>query len=233
MSASAGGSICVDRGAGQQLQSPTPRGIPLLSRGIVSQSAFQNPLNDSSLMSKRSVFCIASSRGRADRIVHDLKEATFSRDELSVLFLDRSADGSPASVARTSTAAPVPAAQSSGEIRGVLGWIAGIRPLHIPGVGPLIAAGPVAAAMGSATVDGIAGGLIDFDVPQLEASRCEARIKEGQILIAVHSENPEKSDYAREIFTANKAESICTMIDVFTPKIPLRNASGTPRESSA
>jgi outer membrane lipoprotein SlyB len=114
-----------------------------------------------------------------------------------------------------------------------LGWIAGIRSIVIPGVDPLIAAGPVAAAMGSATVGGIAGGLIDFDVPHVEASRYESRIKDGQILIAVHSENPEMSDRAREIFTANEAEAICTMIDVFTPKIPLRSASGTPRESVA
>ena len=34
-------------------------------------------------------------------------------------------------------------------------------------------------------------------------------------------------------FAANEAEAICTMIDVFTPKIPLRSASGTPRESVA
>jgi hypothetical protein len=179
-------------------------------------------------MSKRSVFCIASSRGRADRIVHDLKEAAFAGTDISVLFLD----GSVAATKRPAAAA-VPAAQSSSEIRGVLGWIAGIRSIVIPGVDPLIAAGPVAAAMGSATVGGIAGGLIDFDVPHVEASRYESRIKDGQILIAVHSENPEMSDRAREIFTANEAEAICTMIDVFTPKIPLRSASGTPRESVA
>jgi hypothetical protein len=181
-------------------------------------------------MAKRSVFCISASRGRADRLVHDLKEADFSGSDLSVLFLDRSptglrpgAKGTPGSV--TSAAAP-----PSAEIRGVLSWIAGIRSIVIPGVGPLIAAGPVAAALSSATVGGIAGGLIAFDVPQVEAARYDGRIMGGDILIAVHSENPERSNQAREIFTANEAESICTMIEVLAPKPPLQSAYG-PRRS--
>jgi hypothetical protein len=181
-------------------------------------------------MSKRSVFCIAESRGRADRIVHDLKEANFSSTDLSVLFLDGTASDGPASAAKPLTAKNVLTARSAGEIRGVLGWIAGIRSLVIPGVGPLIGAGPVAAALSSVTLGGIAGGLLDFDVPQVEASRYEGRIKDGCILISVHSENPEKSDQARGIFTENEAENICTLIEVSTPKIRLRNAAGSPRE---
>jgi hypothetical protein len=182
-------------------------------------------------MPKRSVFCIAASRGRADRIVHELKEADFSSTDISVIFLDRS----PGSQSRTNNAAPASATaaatQSGGEIRGVLGWIAGIRSLVIPGIGPLIAAGPVAAILSSKTLGGIAGGLADFDVPQVEAVRYEGRIKDGSILIAVHSENPEKSDQARGIFAGNGAENVCTLIEVSTPKIHSRNADGSPRES--
>ena len=176
-------------------------------------------------MSKRSVFCIAPSRGRADRIVHDLKHAAFSSSDLSVLFLDGCASKGRDGAAQ--------AAESAGEIRGVLAWIGGIRSLAIPGAGPLIAAGPVAAALSSATVGGIAGGLMDFDVPEVEARRFETKIKDGQILIAVHSENPEKSDQARGIFTANEAEAICTMIDVFTPGFPFKSLPKPTRESVA
>jgi len=184
-------------------------------------------------MSKRSVFCIATSRGRADRIIHDLREAEFPNTEISVLFLAGSADDGGASAKERPVAERAPAAQSAGEIRGVLGWIAGAGQIVIPGVGPLIAAGPIAAALGSATVGGIAGGLVDFDIPPAEARHYEARIKIGQIFIVVHSENPEISGRAREIFAANEAEAICTMVDVFTPRIPLRSASGPPRKSAA
>jgi hypothetical protein len=55
-------------------------------------------------------------------------------------------------------------------ISGVLGWLVGIGALAIPGVGPLIAAGPVVAAlagvgMGGA-VAGIAGALIGMGIPE-------------------------------------------------------------------
>jgi hypothetical protein len=180
-------------------------------------------------MPKRSVFCISASRGRADRIVHDLKEAGFAGSDLSILFLNQSATerhpGNKATPAAAVSAAVPPAA----EIRGVLAWIPGIRPLVIPGVSPLIAAGPIAAALSSATVGGIAGGLTDFNVPQTEAARYEGRINGGDMLIAVHSENPERSNQAREIFTANEAENICTMIEVLAPRISLQSAYGPPR----
>jgi hypothetical protein len=169
--------------------------------------------------------CIAPSRGRADRIVHDLKEAGFLATDLSVLFLDESTSDRPASSAKSLTSKDVLTARSACEIRGVLGWIAGISTLVIPGVGPLIGAGPVASALGSATLGGIAGGLIDFDVPQVEAMRYEGRIKDGCILISVHSENPEKSDEARGIFTENGAENICTLIEVSTSRIPWRTTA--------
>jgi hypothetical protein len=114
-----------------------------------------------------------------------------------------------------------------------LGWIAGICPIVIPGAAPLIGAGPVAAALSSTTRGGIAGGLTDFDVPQVEAGIYEGRIADGGLLISVHSENPETSDQARGIFTENGAEHIFTMIEVSTPKPYLRSVGGPPRGSVA
>jgi hypothetical protein len=184
-------------------------------------------------MAKRSVFCIASSRGRADRIVHDLKEAGFSGTDLSVLFLDRVGSDGRAPAGKASAVTEGKAARPSGEIRGVLGWIAGICPIVIPGAAPLIGAGPVAAALSSTTRGGIAGGLTDFDVPQVEAGVYEGRIADGGILISVHSENPETSDQARGIFTENGAENIFTMIEVSTPKPHFRTVGGPTQEPVA
>ena len=39
--------------------------------------------------SKKSVFCIASSRSQADNIVGQLKNANFSNNDISVLFPDK------------------------------------------------------------------------------------------------------------------------------------------------
>ena len=163
-------------------------------------------------MSQRSVFCIASSRGRADRIVHQLKEAGFTNQDISALFLDQHA-GEQRAPGRK-------AAASAGAIRGVMGWIAGVGRVVIPGVDPLIAAGPMAAALGEVTVGGVAGGLIDFGIPSVEARCYEARILDGAFLISIQSANPDQSDQAREIFAAEGAENICTLTNISTVQSP-------------
>src|SRR6187401_3759263 len=104
-------------------------------------------------MSKKSVFCIATSRGQADRIVDELKAANFSHNDISVLFPDK---GTSRDFAHEhSTKAPEGAATggaTGGVLGGALGWLVGIGALTIPGVGPFIAAGPLMAALGGAAV---------------------------------------------------------------------------------
>src|ERR1700687_1447918 len=99
-------------------------------------------------MSKKSVFCIATSRDQADQIVDQLKRANFSNNDISVLFPDK---GTTRDFAHEkNTKAPegaVTGAGTGGIIGGALGWVAGIGALAIPGVGPFIAARPVMAAL--------------------------------------------------------------------------------------
>jgi outer membrane lipoprotein SlyB len=95
-------------------------------------------------MSKKSVFCIASSRTQADQIVGQLKSSNFSNNDISVLFPDKETTRDFAH--EKNTKAPegaVAGASTGGVIGGALGWIAGIGALAIPGVGPFIAAGPI------------------------------------------------------------------------------------------
>ena len=117
-----------------------------------------------------------------------------------------------------------------------MGWIAGIGALAIPGVGPFIAAGPIIAALSGAaigaTVGGIAGGLIGLGIPEIEAKRYEGKVKAGNILISVHTENSTEITRAKDIFTKAGAEDICTTGEASTPKNPKENAY-VPRRSEA
>ena len=174
-------------------------------------------------MSKKSVFCIATSREQAERIVGQLKTANFSSNDISALFPDK--DTTRDFAHEKNTKAPegaVAGAGTGGVVGGALGWIAGIGALAIPGVGPFIAAGPILAALSGAaigaTVGGIAGGLIGLGIPELEAKRYEGKVKAGNILISVHTENSEEITRAKEIFTNAKAEDICTTGEASTPK---------------
>jgi len=164
-------------------------------------------------MNHKSVYAIATSESQASRIVDDLTSAGFSSDDISVLFPDKGTTHEFSH--EKNTKAPegaVTGATTGGVVGGVLGLLAGIGALAIPGVGPLIAAGPLLAALSGAAagaaVGGIAGALIGLGIPELEAKRYENRISEGNILISVHTETSEEVDRAKDVLKNAGAEDI-------------------------
>jgi hypothetical protein len=92
--------------------------------------------------------------------------------------------------------------------------LAGIGALAIPGVGPLIAAGPIMGALaglgiGSA-VGGLAGALIGMGIPEYEAKRYEGRVKDGGILVSIHCDSSDEVSKAKDILKATGAEDIAS-----------------------
>jgi hypothetical protein len=165
-------------------------------------------------MAKKSVFCIATSRDQADQIADHLKTESFSNRDVSVLFPDKGATGD--FVQEKDTKAqqgPVAGLGTGVIVGGGLGWIAGIGPLAITGVGPCTAAGPVAVALNGPT-GGIASGLVSLGVPRIEASQYEGKVKEGNILLSVHTEDVGDIARARDIFKQAGAQDICTTASV-------------------
>ena len=163
----------------------------------------------------KAVFCLAKTLTQAEQIVSDLKVAGFSNNDISVLLPDK--QGTRDFAHEKNTKAPEGAAagaSTGGAIGGVLGWLAGIGALAIPGVGPFIAAGPIMAALGGAaigaTVGGIGGALIGMGMPEYEAKRYEGKIKEGNILISVHTEDSEEVKGVKQIFERARATDIST-----------------------
>ena len=156
-------------------------------------------------MSNKSVLCIATSRNQAEHIVDRLKNARFANSDISALLPDK--DGTRDFAHEKGTKAPEGAAAGAGGgavLGGALGWLAGIGALAIPGVGPFVAAGPILAALSGAaiggTVGGISGALVGMGIPEYEAKRYEGKIKEGNILISVHTDNSDQVKAAKEIF---------------------------------
>jgi hypothetical protein len=164
------------------------------------------------IMSK-AVFGLVRDEAQASRIIEDLKTAGFSNQDISVLMSDRRSTREFAH--EKETKAPEGATTggvTGGVLGGVLGWLAGIGTLAIPGVGPLIAAGPIMAALGGSAVGmaagGLIGALIGMGIPEYEAKRYEGAVKSGRILISVHSEDSDETKRAKEILERNGAEDI-------------------------
>ncbi len=103
-------------------------------------------------------------------------------------------------------------AASGAVVGGTLGWLVGIGTLVIPGLGPLLAAGPIVAMLAGlgagGTVGGIAGTLIGLDIPEYEAKRYEGRIKKGGILLSVHCDDSQWLHRATELLERTGAEDI-------------------------
>lgn len=164
-------------------------------------------------MAKTSVICIVNSVTQAESIVDQLKAAGFSNNDISVLLPDKTGTRDFAHEKRTK--APEGATTGAGTgalLGGALGWLVGIGALAIPGVGPFVAAGPIAAALSGAAVGGavggIAGSLIGMGIPEYEAKRYEGKVREGGILISVHTENSDEARRAEDIFKLAGAQDI-------------------------
>jgi uncharacterized protein (TIGR02271 family) len=164
---------------------------------------------------KRSALCLVDTEDQAGAIVERLKSAGFSDNDISVLFPDK---GSTRDFAhKKETKMPEGAtigAGTGGAVGGTIGLLAGIGALAIPGLGPFIAAGPIMAALSGgaigAGVGGLAGALVGLGIPEYEAKRYEGKVKEGGILISVHSENNDETNRAKDIFKEAGAHDIST-----------------------
>jgi hypothetical protein len=159
------------------------------------------------------VFGIYSSYGQVESAVDALRAAGFRNTDISVLFPENV--GSKDFAHQKGTKAPEGASTGAGTgalIGGGLGWLAGIGALAIPGLGPFIAAGPIMAALAGAgvggAVGGITGALIGMGIPEYEAKRYEGRVKEGGILLSVHSDNSDWTKRAKEILERTGAQDI-------------------------
>jgi hypothetical protein len=159
------------------------------------------------------VFGIYPSYASVENGVDALRAAGFSNGDISVLFPESS--GSKDFAHEKNTKAPEGATTGAGTgvvLGGAMGWLLGIGALAIPGLGPFIAAGPIMAALAGAgvggAVGGIAGALIGMGIPEYEAKRYEGRVKDGGILLSVHSGSSDSTKRAKEILKRTGAQDI-------------------------
>ena len=144
------------------------------------------------MQSRDTVVAIFDERDDAEDAINALKDAGFAADDVSVVARDKDTAGGLAE--DTGTEAGTGAATGAvagGLLGGVAGWLVGIGALAIPGVGPIIAAGPLAAALGGAALGAAGGGLIGAltgaGVPEEEATWYDERVRGGGILLTVVS----------------------------------------------
>jgi hypothetical protein len=149
-----------------------------------------------------------------DSALEALRAANFRNSDISAILPER--DRTTKDLAHEiNTKAPEGIAAGAGTgaaVGGVLGWLVGIGAIAIPGVGPLLAAGPVVAALAGAgaagATGGLVGGLIGAGIPEVEAKRFAGRIREGGYLISVHCDDNTWAKRAEEILEATGGRDV-------------------------
>lgn len=157
---------------------------------------------------------IYNDRTSFESALQALKAAEFRNSDVSVILPER--DRTAKDFAHEiNTKAPEGVATGAGAgaaAGGVLGWLVGIGAIAIPGLGPLVAAGPVVAALAGAgaagATGGLVGGLIGAGIPEVEAKRYAGRIREGGYLISVHCDDSTWARRAEEILEATGGRDV-------------------------
>ena len=182
------------------------------------------------------VFGIYRTPEDAERAVDTLMGAGYANGAISVLLPDN--ESTRAFAHHKDTKAPegtTAGATTGGVIGGALGVLAGIGALAIPGVGPLIAAGPIVAGLAGLGVGGAVGGLvgalIGMGIPEYEAKRYEGRVKDGGTLLSVHCDTSDQVKRAKELLQSSGAQDISSTSEASAAKTDERRAD--PRYSTS
>jgi hypothetical protein len=178
---------------------------------------------------KTSVFGIFTTMSAADFATDSCIRGGFTAADISALIPENLGSRQIATEKATKAPEGAAAGASSGAvIGGTLGLLAGLGALAIPGIGPLLAAGPLVAALAGVgaggAVGGFAGALIGMGIPEYEAKRYEGYIHKGAILLSVHCDTSDDVKRAKEILKMAGAEDISSTGEA---SVAHRTASGS------
>ena len=153
----------------------------------------------------------------ARKAIADLTDAGFNRGDIGLAVYDQNGKYSEPDADGASV---------GGLFGAVLGAAVGLVAITIPGVGPVIAAGPLAAAFGAVTGAGVGavaglatGGLTDWlvglGVPEEDAHYYAESLRRGAALVSVTAHQSDV-DRAIHILQSNKPVDIDPMVDPYT-----------------
>lgn len=151
----------------------------------------------------KSVIGVFKSRGSAEKAAEQLRQQGFTTEEINLVskkqegkekneyYNDDITDG----------------ALTGGTIGGIGGLLLGAGAMAIPGIGPVIAAGPIAAAISGVVAGGIAGGLIDWGIPAEASHRYEESVAQGNTLAVIRADAA-KVNAAAQVLRQNGASEV-------------------------
>jgi hypothetical protein len=182
-----------------------------------------------------SVIGIYEDRTTVADAIDVLQRAGYRATDISVLSSDNQGSKDFAHEKHSKASQGAATGAATGAVAGAaLAWLVSIQSVIIPGLGPLVAAGPVVAALAGAGAGGalgwIVGLLAGLRLPQYVAKRYAGRVRRGGILLSVHCDSREWCDRAmktlkdsggRDISSASESAADYGTTDKPTERAPV------------
>ncbi|MBP7057553.1 general stress protein [Candidatus Gracilibacteria bacterium] len=168
------------------------------------------------------ILALFDTRADAESAIAELQANGYAAQDLSIIMKD----GEHAPPPPHTTGAQVADSASSGlatgtVLGGIAGLLIGIGAITFPGIGALLIAGPLTAALGltgtaastvagaltGAVAGGLLGALIGLGLPDEDARHYEERIKSGAILLAIPNMLIEE-DEIKDILNDNHVKDV-------------------------
>lgn len=148
----------------------------------------------------------------ANNVIIRLKEIGYREDDITVLAKDKEKmDRLEGDTDNMGTGAAI-----GGTIGGIAAALPALGLLAIPGIGPILAAGPLAVILGGVVAGGVAGGLIGaftkMGIDEVDAKNYEHQLNEGKIIVLVEN----RENMRDEVFNTYRQNN--NFNDVYPPR---------------
>lgn len=148
------------------------------------------------------------SREQAEEAVRELRNRDFDAGDISLVTRGEESENSGEQTMDYEEQNLADGTLTGGVLGGMAGLLAGAGALLVPGIGPIIAAGPLAGALTGAVTGGIAGGLIDYGIPEDEGDRYEQEIRQGGVMVALEAEDENIAGEVEAVLQENGAYEV-------------------------
>ncbi len=157
----------------------------------------------------------------AENAVRTLHEAGFALKDLSIVGRDFQMSEDPVGLVSLQDYATA-GAETGAWFGGLFGLLVGAAFLILPGIGPIVVAGPLAAAflggiegaIAGMALGGVAGALIGVGIPKERALKYETHVKGGKFLVIARG-NPDVIERHKKLLEPDTAETV----EVYEPTL--------------
>lgn len=148
-------------------------------------------------MSDSCVVAIYDSFEKARDAVQQLEHYSFPSDQVSFVTHSVGDDLRHSEALQYGDESETRAAEGAG-VGGLIGLLVGAPILAIPGIGPLLVAGPLATGLTGAVVGGFLGSMLGWGAHEDHVSEYEKKVRAGHLLIVCNGE-PDEVASAKEL----------------------------------